>query len=491
MANTKRGLACDETSYRTQIAVVALDAYRLSDASKLTKFNEETQNALSALNDLLVSPDFGLDSLCPVLPIDRPYADRGPSGDRAADVETLLTAAVRTCQAKFVDAVLKIESNANGNVYATTGSLAPTPMKLLRDSDATCMPDDRARLMVKLDPTPIPWPFVAAANPLGPWERLQTEGNSGPIVPDVDDVPQRFPGYLSALLASQQGLSIGAATQGGTTSPKIQGELRYTLRRIDSVGDKDDGYLGRFFAFTSGNVNANKDDSKPTNPKWVGAGLGYKEILSAYPFLGTGEPGEVNKARWVEMRAKVGDVYNLLPFHRANYVVGNVALSYFLPFAHDLGGTGDVPERIGAPAYGGVTAGAQMQDRLAGNRDSAVRSAYTFERFDVYVYPLWLLSKTIGSNEATNTACLTTLPASWLQGGCSLVTLHLDRQIVNNGLGTLNELGISWGFRKGLSLAFTRSVGVQDPISNLGIKLPRSGVSQLSLKITPSGGGSN
>lgn len=482
-------LACPEASPQTRSAIDALKAYRRThgsgkaaepSASQPGPDAEELQ-VLRALTDLLISPDFGGDSLCPVLPVDRfdPPPVAGVQG-APAGAETLLTAAVKTCNLKFIKAALKIEKGAGGNVYATSGGATEPPIAILADC---ALSPGLSALRTQLDPTPIHAPWSARST-TDLWERLQAEGNSGPIVPDVDDVPRRLPGYVTALIAAQQGISIGASTQSGATSPKIQGEIRYAIVQTDkdqrdSRTGLDDGYVGKAFAYLGGNLGPSKDYSAPTSPKWLGTGIGYKEILGAAPTLLTD-----SRARWIEIRAKFGDEYNLLPTHRANYAIFNMAATYFLAFSTDL--DGDQLLRTGTPAYGSITFGGQAQTRLAGQADAGVRGGYTFERIDFYAYPLWALSRLLGGNSADNPACLTTLKsADTLRAGCSSVTLHLDRQIVNNGLGTLSEASVSWGFRKGLSLSFTRSVGTPDPISNLGLKLPRSASSQLSLKVTP------
>ena len=320
------------------------------------------------------------------------------------------------------------------------------------------------------------------------WERFQAEGNSGAIAPDVDDVPRRFPAYLTSLIAAQQGLSVGASSQSGSTSPKIQGELRYTIGQTetdhqDDRTGQDDGYVGRSFFWAGGNLSSSKNYAQPNNPKWVGTGIGYKEILGASPLFWTD-----SRARWIEVRSKFGDEYNLLPTLHSNYVVTNVATSYFFALASDL--DGKYPLRTGAPAYGAVSVGGQAQARTAGVSDSGVRSAYTFERLDLYVYPLWAFSRLFGTSAdgPPNAACFSRVTGSeidWIKAGCSIVTLHIDRQIVNNGLGALNEFAVNWGFRKGLSLSFTRSVGTPDPISNFGLKMTKTATSQLALKLTP------
>jgi len=449
---------------------------------------------LRRLNALLVSGDFGSDSLCPVLPVDRAFP--APADDRLEPPpgsETLLTAAIKTCKADFIQTVLKIEKSVNGNVYATAaaeriGIPAPKPVSLFDG----CSPPTEGNqgwtaLRSQLDPNVIyaPWSSRSTTHT---WERFQAEGNSGAIAPDVDDVPRRFPAYLTSLIAAQQGLSVGASSQSGSTSPKIQGELRYTIGQTetdhqDDRTGQDDGYVGRSFFWAGGNLSSSKNYAQPNNPKWVGTGIGYKEILGASPLFWTD-----SRARWIEVRSKFGDEYNLLPTLHSNYVVTNVATSYFFALASDL--DGKYPLRTGAPAYGAVSVGGQAQARTAGVSDSGVRSAYTFERLDLYVYPLWAFSRLFGTSAdgPPNAACFSRVTGSeidWIKAGCSIVTLHIDRQIVNNGLGALNEFAVNWGFRKGLSLSFTRSVGTPDPISNFGLKMTKTATSQLALKLTP------
>ena len=472
-----RALPCYDTAEDIKAAVVALVAYGQPGPPLTDAPDAAQQNVWKAFTALLAAPESDLESLCPVLPVDRPVAV--PQAGRPESRETLLTAAVKTGQVAFVQAALKVETNAKGNVYATNGEH--------QAAYQLAQGDVARKYLNKLNPIPVPWPVVEGKDAPGVWARIQTAGSTGVVAPDVDDSTKRIPQYVSTLVASQQGVSIGAASQNGTASPKIQGEVRYTLRRTSRSDDAPqerfvpDDYIGRAFLYANGNVNSNKNPDKPTSPDWAGLGIGYKVLFD-------GRDGSVvaNSQRWIEVRTKLGDVENLLQHHRGNYIVSNSEVSAFFPLAGSIQSS-DTGKRLeGAAAYLGLSLGAQAQKKQSGVAVPDPRSVYSFERVDVYAYPLWLVGSLFESSD--NPSCFSGKPG-WLSHECSIVTLHLDRQVANNRLGSLNEYSVSWGFRKGLSLVFTRSVGVQDPISSFGVRLPRSAQSQISLKITPSTGG--
>lgn len=466
-----RALECDKVSLRTGWAIQALVDY--GQPGTADPFSNSPDPAATVepvwrrLAQLLAAPDLGLDSLCSVLPVDRVDPQKR---------ETLLTAAIKSGQVAFVTAALKIVSTAKGNVYAKNGS-GEEPIYLAKDR----FPHDK-EVLSALDPIPV---TLLAVEPygksVGPWERLQTAGALGTVAPDVDDSSSRIPAYVATLLSSQQGVSIGAANQNGAASPKIQGELRFTLARTPA----DPEFIGRFFAYTNGNVNTNKDPDKPTNPDWAGIGLGYKDLWTGRP-----DNSVVTSDHWFEARTKAGEVENLLAHHHARYAVSNTEASFFAdPFPRTLNDSSSDGHHSGAATYLAFTVGAQFQKRSAGVPIPDERSVYSFERIDLYSYPLWIANglRPVGDN---NTSCFPEI-VSVINGECSTVILHVDRQVVNNRLGALNEYSLSWGFRKGLALVFTRSVGVQDPLSAFGVKLPKSAQSQISLKITPSTGGGN
>lgn len=417
--------------------------------------------AMLALTGLLIGPPQNQESLCSFKPVDR----------LAANGETLLTAAIKTGNPVFIAMAMRVVADAKGNLFAPNDIPGPTSNPLMTPDQVAQAKrlggPDFDSLLSKLKPKPIEGKQVFA----NAWDRVQTLGSSGPVVPDVNDAPSRIPDYVTSLVSSQTGVSIGATDQGGQTSPKIQGEIRYTLHFHPDSEKKD---ADRLFLYVNGNVNSNKDPAKPTNPDWVGAGLGFKYLWS---------PGFYGRdLRWAEYRVKGGLVENRLPDHHATYAIANAAISVFVPIARDLGQESSAELRKdpspGTSAYMAFTLGGQLQKRQSGVVDPDQPRSYAFGRADMYLYPLWLMGSLLGEG------C-----PKWIQemkGKCSTVTFHLDRQVVNRGAGSLDEIAISWEFRPGLAVSIGRSIGVPDPMSAFGLRLPRSAQTQVSLKLQPS-----
>jgi hypothetical protein len=385
------------------------------------------------------------DVLCERNPVDRLVAH-----DKFGK-QTLLTAAVMTGDFKLIDTVEQVVSNNKGNIFARNGD-----SKIANELASSLRPAnlEEQKVLNKLLP-----PLDAMNNPQF-WDRLGTAGNPGPVQPEVDYSPTRVPPYVTNLIQAQQGVSIGSKEVDGTNSPSVQGELRYILH---SHSDWEGETANRFFLFAGGNLNKNKDPTNPTSPNWWSTGLGYKHLhniqtaLNAFGF----QRSQDTEYGWAEAIVKIGYMQNRVPIDNQKFGVVNFAESLFFPLW--------LQSENGRPLYGAVTGGIRLQKQDGGDGQTTPTN-YKFERLDIYVYPCWIWSR-----------CPKFFEDHELKS--STVTLHLDRQVVNNSGGKLNEFQLSWAFRPNQSLSITRSFGNQDPITSFGIPLKSTIQNQVQIKI--------
>ena len=256
-------------------------------------------------------------------------------------------------------------------------------------------------------------------------------------------MPTRVPAYVTSLVRSGGGASLGTSSQDGSKTASFSGELRLI---VGGQTDLTSSSGTSTYVFLGGNVNHNSTSQNPLNPDWVAAGLGHNwthtNPFFAIPLLAESPmfdipscPGEEksNTYSWGQLRIRAGAAQNRIPTKNQNVNFFNLTESIYFPLQSvDALRPCAVETGYGAPVYGAVTFGGQIQDRL--NTSTPVPRSFVYWRFDLYAYPLiWAKNINLLKDTELNFAN---------------VTSTVSREVASQRGGHIWSAGFNWMYRK-------------------------------------------